>query len=202
MASAESPGVRTDGTGRAGSAEPGAVTFTPTGQLALDLAFDPDSLFQLRSTVAAHGAELGLMEPVLSDLVLIAHELASNAIRHGGASADRPARLRLWTEDDVVVCAVSDQGPGLAEADQVGRVPAPPGSLGGRGLWIIRQVVRELRVENGPVGTTIVAVLATQPDGPAEHEASRHEASRHEASQHSASRHDGPALPGDDGGLA
>ena len=93
---------------------------TPSAdELVLDQTFTADNLFALRNAVAAHGAEAGLSDQRLSDLVLLAHELASNAIRHGGADTRAPGRLRLWraVEADgrtAVVCEISDSGPGLA----------------------------------------------------------------------------------------
>src|SRR5947208_3521014 len=107
-------------------AGPGAVdrtpdpTLQPDGHSALDQLFDVESLYALRSAVAAHGADLGLTEQTLSDLVLIAHELATNAIRHGGVTAASPGRLRLWATDGAVVCQVHDVGPGLADAAGAG----------------------------------------------------------------------------------
>jgi len=130
------------------------------GGVALDQPFDADTLYQLRSAVAAHGSELGLVDPTLTDLVLTAHELASNAVRHGGVAPSEPGRLRLWRDGDVVMCEVSDHGPGLSEPDNVGRFPAPPGANGGRGLWIIRQVARDVAIETSPDGTTVTAAIA------------------------------------------
>jgi anti-sigma regulatory factor (Ser/Thr protein kinase) len=144
MASADLPSARTNG---------------DTRTVSLDQLFDADALFQLRSAVAAHGASLGLAEPVLSDLVLVAHELASNAVRHGQADGNDPGRLRLWRDGDVVVCEVSDHGPGLTDPDGVGRMQAPAGAAGGRGLWIVRQVSRDLDIRTGPTGTTVTAAV-------------------------------------------
>ena len=158
MASADRSSASTDGT--AARAEPAAGP-----GVALDQFFDAEGLFQLRSAVAAHGAELGLAEPDLADLVLVAHELASNAVRHGGADATDPGRLRLWRADSAIVCEVSDHGPGIANADHIGEVPAPLGASGGRGLYIVRQVVRRLEIATGPNGATFTATVDLRDDG-------------------------------------
>jgi anti-sigma regulatory factor (Ser/Thr protein kinase) len=147
MASADRPSASTDG------AAPDVRT------VALDQTFDADTLFQLRSAVAAHGADLGLTEPALGDLVLVAHELASNAVRHGHADADDPGRLRLWRDGNAITCEVSDHGPGLSDPANAGRMLAPPGANGGRGLWIVRQVMRDVDFRTGPTGTTVTASL-------------------------------------------
>jgi anti-sigma regulatory factor (Ser/Thr protein kinase) len=147
MASADRPSA---------SAEGSADQLPP---VALDQLFDADSLFQLRSAVAAHGADLSLTEPGLGDLVLVAHELASNAVRHGRAGAGDPGRLRLWRDGDSVVIEVSDHGPGMVDPDKLGRIQAPTGASGGRGLWIARQVMRRLDFRTGATGTTVTAWL-------------------------------------------
>src|SRR5262249_23737108 len=94
-------------------------------------------------------------------LVLVAHELASNAVRHGGATTSAPGRLRLWGTADppAVVCEVSDARPGLADPERarVEPVAATPGD--GRGLWIVRQVADLVDIVAGPDGTRITATL-------------------------------------------
>jgi len=153
------PTTQTDpGTGAESAPAPAA------DELVLDQTFTADNLFSLRNAVAAHGAELGLIDLRLSDLVLLAHELASNAIRHAGADARAPGRLRLWrtVEADgrtAVVCEVSDSGPGLADPAQAGRQPVAITSPNGRGLWIARQVTDRLDIASSAAGTTVTATL-------------------------------------------
>lgn len=142
---------------------PAASTGGPADQLppvTLDQRFDVDSLFQLRSAVAAHGAHLGLAEPALGDLVLVAHELASNAVRHGRAGPNEPGRLRLWRDGEALVIEVSDHGPGIMDPDRLGRTRASTEASGGRGLWIARQVMGDLDFRTGPTGTTVTAWLS------------------------------------------
>src|SRR2546430_17013587 len=59
----------------------------------LEQEFDDGSLYALRAAVAAHASRAGLSEGRTGDLVLVVHELAANAIRHGAGHG----RLRLWT---------------------------------------------------------------------------------------------------------
>jgi anti-sigma regulatory factor (Ser/Thr protein kinase) len=119
----------------------------------LDQPFDEDALYILRSAVAAHAAELGA-GPALADTVLVAHELCSNAVRHGGGAG----RLRMWRADERLYCQVSDAGPGLVEPERAGAYRPSPTVPGGRGLWIARQL-SVLEIETGPSGTTITAAL-------------------------------------------
>src|SRR2546430_17070950 len=62
------------------------------GAAALEQRFDRDSLYALRAAVAAHAAHMGAPPDRVSHLVIVASELASNAVRHGGGKG----RLRLW----------------------------------------------------------------------------------------------------------
>ena len=119
----------------------------------LDQTFDASNLLPLRSAVAAYAAELGAGARV-DDLVLIAHELASNAVRHGGGGG----RLRLWRDDYRVICRVSDDGRGIASAGDAGAELPGPRSEGGRGLWIARRLAA-VRIDSGPRGTTITAAV-------------------------------------------
>jgi anti-sigma regulatory factor (Ser/Thr protein kinase) len=143
--------------GRNGSA-PGQVA-TPPANPALDQPFTADNLFALRSAVAAHATHLGMDEQRVSDLVLVAHELASNAVRHGGAVPAVPGRLLLWRDGDEVLCQVIDRGPGLADPDNAGLAEVPTSASNGRGLWIARKVMRRLAISSDSTGTTITAAL-------------------------------------------
>jgi anti-sigma regulatory factor (Ser/Thr protein kinase) len=135
-------GRRYNGTGARPPAEP-----------ALDQPFDSDHLVALRSTVAAHADRLGLAGERIGDLVLVAHELASNAVRHGGGRG----RLRLWRDHGSLYCAVSDEGPGFAGTGADGHQRPALGASGGRGLWIVRQLADDVDVRSDPAGTTVTA---------------------------------------------
>lgn len=122
-------------------------------QPVFDLVIDGAELVGLRSAVAVCAHELGAGGRV-DDVVLVAHELACNVVRHGGGSG----RLRLWREDHRIVCRVSDSGPGLADAGALGAEPPSQGMPGGRGLWIAYRLAH-LRIETGPTGTVVTASM-------------------------------------------
>jgi anti-sigma regulatory factor (Ser/Thr protein kinase) len=126
---------------------------SPTGGMLLEQGFDEDSLYRVRAAVAAHVATVADGRAV-ETVVLIAHELASNAVRHGGGSG----RLRLWVTDDALHCEVSDGGAGLANPAAAGQQLPAPSLPGGRGLWIARQL-SELHIAVSPAGTAITATL-------------------------------------------
>ena len=129
----------------------------------LEQMFHSDSLFALRSAVAAHGAELGLSGHRLGDLVLVAHELAANAVRHGGATEGAPARLRLWRTATGVVCEVTDQGPGLTDLS-AGVAAVTAAATNGRGLWITRQIAQDVTIATGPGGTVVTVTIDPKED--------------------------------------
>lgn len=124
-------------------------------RVSLDQPFDLDGLVALRSAVAAHADRLGLPAGRIPELVLVAHELASNAVRHGGGTG----RVRIWRDDDTVVCEISDTGPGLPAppSDDYGR-PAVD-ALGGRGLWLAFHLCDEFTVKSGGSGTVATAAF-------------------------------------------
>src|SRR5262245_51780454 len=99
-----------------------------TGELVLDEPFTEPDLQALRRTVPAHAGRARV-----PDLVLIASELAANAIRHGGGRG----RLRLWRTADALVCEVTDDGPGLPSAHVLPAQRPEPTVTGGRGLWLV-----------------------------------------------------------------
>jgi anti-sigma regulatory factor (Ser/Thr protein kinase) len=125
----------------------------------LDQAFDINSLHMLRRTVAAHADRLGANDDQLERLIIVAGELAINAIRHGGGRG----RLLLWRHDDAFFCEVSDQGPGITDTTAGMSLPNPlTGDSGGRGLWICRNLTSELTISTGPDGRGAI-VQATIP---------------------------------------
>jgi anti-sigma regulatory factor (Ser/Thr protein kinase) len=124
-----------------------------TPAILLDQGFDDDSLYRVRAAVAARVATLADRRTV-DTMVLIAHELASNAVRHGGGTG----RLRLWVAGGELHCEVSDCGTGLPSPSRAGRSRPAPSLSGGRGLWIARQF-SGLRISASPAGTTITATL-------------------------------------------
>jgi len=134
-----------------GDAQPGGGSDLPGADMPpiLDQAFDRDSLYALRAAVAAHGAQAGLPQPRVEDLVIAAHELAANAIRHGAGHG----RLRMWAYDGVLYCQVTDSGPDTEqESPQAAVLSGEPG----HGIWLVRQVTDQAIVRSGPGGTSAV----------------------------------------------
>jgi anti-sigma regulatory factor (Ser/Thr protein kinase) len=121
----------------------------PKGRRVLEMTISMAGLEGLRTRVAAWMNRLGAAE-VRDDVVLVAHELATNVIRHGGGFG----RLRMWRERGRIVFRVSDSGPGMPGAVREPESRRP----GGRGLWIARRLA-DLRIDSGPSGTVVVAAM-------------------------------------------
>jgi len=127
------------------------------GVVDVEQQFDADGLYGLRATLAAHASNLGVADEKIEQLVIVGSELATNAIRHGGGRG----RMRFWHDATTVYCQVTDQGPGIADPNVRTLQPALA-TTGGRGLWICRNLTRELIIETGPNGrgASITAAIA------------------------------------------
>jgi anti-anti-sigma factor len=129
----------------------------------LDQAFDNDSLYALREAVAAHALQAGLAEGRVGDLVLAVHELASNAIRHGGGRG----RLQIWDTGGMLHCEVTDDGAARSAEDAgAGAGDAAQWRIDpGHGLWLVRRVADETSVRPGPSGTVAAVSFTLPPPG-------------------------------------
>jgi anti-sigma regulatory factor (Ser/Thr protein kinase) len=119
----------------------------------VNLTLPPTSswLPDLRRDVAR--ALAGIDDDVVADVLLALDEAVSNAIRHGSAGGD-PVRVSVARHGDWVEMKVRDGGP----TPRLPRLPAePPPALqtGGRGLWLILQLVDEVRLQRVGEGTEL-----------------------------------------------
>jgi anti-sigma regulatory factor (Ser/Thr protein kinase) len=125
----------------------------PTHQTLCSQRFDAAAVATLRQLMAGCAATAGLAPARRHDFVLAVDELVTNAVRHGGGAG----HLEVWLAGGRIWFQISDHGPGLAQPlpDQ----PPAPTVLGGRGLWITRQITDELTVVTGQGGTTVTGAL-------------------------------------------
>lgn len=113
-----------------------------------------EDLRELRAAVAQRAAAAGLPAKRADDLVLAAHEVAANAHLHGGGSAE----LRTWTDAGEFLCEVADRGCGMSDP-QAGTTPPAPTQIGGRGLWLARQLCDRVQIRTGADGTVVLLRL-------------------------------------------
>ena len=120
----------------------------------LNLTLPPSSscLPDLRRSVAR--TLEGVDEEVVADVLLALDEAVSNAIRHGSRAGD-PVLVSITADGGWIEMSVRDGGP----TPRLPRLPAePPPALqtGGRGLWLILQLVDEVRLQRIDEGTRLV----------------------------------------------
>jgi hypothetical protein len=121
----------------------------PADAVAFD--FDIETLPELRRRVHAFGTSAGLDVARVPDLVLAAHELAVNGIRHG----DRRGTMRLWREPSMLVCEVRNEG---RITDPLADRTRPRRGLdGGRGLWIANALCELVQVRTFADGVVVRA---------------------------------------------
>jgi serine/threonine-protein kinase RsbW len=127
----------------------------------LSIPASPSRLAELRRAARAHLR--GVSDGVADDVVLALHEVATNAVLYGSGGG-QPIQVVVHVNDGWVEASVLDHGPqpppGLpADAD--------PGELraGGRGLWLLRRLVDEVRLERVKRGTRVTLRRAIGPAG-------------------------------------
>ena len=91
-------------------------------------------------------------------LVLVADELTSNALRHGGA----PVATSLSRRDDDWLVSVSDSAPEVPPSPARGRDPA----LGGFGLYLVADLSAAHGWWQGPGAKTVWAVVRAGDSSP------------------------------------
>jgi serine/threonine-protein kinase RsbW len=90
---------------------------------------------------------------VLADVLLALDEAVSNAIRHGSRGGE-PVQVSVERDGEWVEMTVRDAGP----TPRLPRLPAEPPPVlqtGGRGLWLILQLVDEVRLQRVGGGTRL-----------------------------------------------
>jgi anti-sigma regulatory factor (Ser/Thr protein kinase) len=90
---------------------------------------------------------------VVAEVLLALDEAVSNAIRHG-SRAGEPVEVSVESDSEWLEMSVRDGGP----TSRLPRLPAePPPALqtGGRGLWLILQLVDEVRLQRIGDGTRL-----------------------------------------------
>lgn len=128
---------------------------------ALRVVADAAGLAAIRDFVEAQARGLALGERVVYDLVLAAHELATNVMQHGYAGQPGPLAVELRVVGDAVEIQIDDAAPAFDPTS----VPPPDITVpperrapGGLGIYMARRMADELRYRRAPAGNQVTIV--------------------------------------------
>jgi serine phosphatase RsbU (regulator of sigma subunit)/anti-sigma regulatory factor (Ser/Thr protein kinase) len=117
---------------------------------------EPARIADVRSFVASFLAHLRAPVEDSQEMLLAVGEAVANACRHGRKAAGRSEiRVRCQLEGEDVTVTISDEGPGF-DAASAERDELPDRfASGGRGLFLMRQLVDSVDFESSGEGTTV-----------------------------------------------
>lgn len=128
----------------------------------LEQEFNAGALHVLREAVLAFAMAAGIPESRATDVMLVAHELAANAVRYGGGRG----RLCIWIAAGALHFQVTDAGPGFdgnplagtaSRGPTVTRGSPPWPYQPGHGLWLVRQAADNFTAMTGLDGSQVTA---------------------------------------------
>jgi serine/threonine-protein kinase RsbW len=127
----------------------------------LEIESDPNNLITVEEFINYFAKDLGLDDDKLSALLLAVTEATTNAIIHANKS-DKSKLVQITAKviDGKLYVIIKDEGPGF----QPEEVPDPtnPENLlkdSGRGLYLMRVYMDDLRYNITPEGTETILVL-------------------------------------------
>jgi anti-sigma regulatory factor (Ser/Thr protein kinase) len=130
-----------------------SVSYLPEPPVgAIEVELDLRGLARFRPLLLAEAEAAGLAEERSRDLLVVAGELVTNAVRHGSG------RLRAWHEPGRVVVEVRDRG--LVTDPLAGRLKPEEDELGGWSLWLVNQLCDLVQLHADDLGTTTRAHLS------------------------------------------
>jgi anti-sigma regulatory factor (Ser/Thr protein kinase) len=114
-----------------------------------ELPFSREHLADVRRMVRRAALEAELPSERSEEFVLAASELAANSVQYGGGGGS----VRIWRQDDALLCEVSDRG--RLHSALAGRVLPGADQLCGRGLWLVNQLCDLVQIRSGERGTAV-----------------------------------------------
>jgi serine/threonine-protein kinase RsbW len=121
----------------------------------LEVPARPSSAAAVRQRICADLLAAGIAETVIDDVILVATELLSNALRHARALDGDLLGISWDVEGDAVWIKVTDGG---GRHHPHVRHPSPD-ETNGRGLSIVSALAAEWGVEQGDTNATVWATL-------------------------------------------
>jgi anti-sigma regulatory factor (Ser/Thr protein kinase) len=137
-------------------AQAAAHPLDPVPPTADERPIDHD-LYRLRHFVRDRAAAAGLAGARLDGLLLAANEAAANTLLHGGGTGV----LRIWRDDEDVVCEIADGG--RLDDPLAGRRAPDAAQSGGRGLWLMNQLCDLVEIRPRTQGLTIRLHMGLEP---------------------------------------
>lgn len=113
------------------------------------MTFQRHDLAAVQSFTRDQASRSGLPERRLVDLVPAVNELATNAVVH----TPGPGTVRIWREDQRLVCEVTD--PGTTSGTGDGRQRTSLRQVEGHGLWMVTRACDLVELRTGLAGTSV-----------------------------------------------
>ena len=121
------------------------------------LANEPANASQMRAFVCDFLEGAKVPTHVIDEVLMAVGEVVANACRHGRADSGRGrVQLQCGRRDHGVVVCISDDGPGF-DVDRILHAGVPDVlSQGGRGFFLMRQLMDKVDVQSDHSGTTVI----------------------------------------------
>jgi serine/threonine-protein kinase RsbW len=130
----------------------------------LEIESDPNNLITVEEFVNYFAMDLGIDEEKISGLMLSVTEATTNAIIHANkCDVTKKVELDVFVNDGYITIKVKDEGKGFDPT----KVPNPtePENLlkdSGRGLYLMRIYMDDLKYNMTPTGTETILTLKTK----------------------------------------
>ncbi|MDQ3914546.1 MAG: SpoIIE family protein phosphatase [Actinomycetota bacterium] len=123
----------------------------------LVLPNEPARIGEIRTFVSAFLLDLRVPAEATSEILLAVGEAAANSTRHGRRAEGRSeVRVRCAAEHGVVSVTIADDGGGF-DLTRLEQTDLPdPFASGGRGLFLMRELMDEVKFETSERGTNVV----------------------------------------------
>jgi len=119
----------------------------------MELSLPPSPVHLAGLRRAARACLGGVACEAADDVVLALNEAATNAILYG-SSGGQPVQVVVHVNDDVIEASVLDHGPDLP-TQPLSEADTDALAVRGRGLWLLRRLVDEVRLERVQLGTRV-----------------------------------------------
>ena len=117
---------------------------------------EPSRIPEIRRFVGAFLADLRAPVETSSEILLAVGEAAGNAYRHGRRTEGRSEiRVRCEFDRPEFEVEVADDGPGFDPEEVSSRGTPDPFAQGGRGLFLMNELMDQVTLDTSPQGTTV-----------------------------------------------